>query len=35
VAAQLGEAVWPVLDASWTQNRNGSEGASSKPFQIN
>jgi len=35
VAAQLGNAVWGILDASWTEKRNGPEGASSKPFQIN
>src|SRR6266480_1431723 len=35
IAAQLGNAVWGILDASWTEKRNGPEGASSKPFQIN
>jgi hypothetical protein len=35
VAAQLGNAVWGVLHAIWTEKRNGPEGASSKPFQIN
>jgi len=35
VAAQLGNAVWGILDASWTENGNGPEGASSKPFVIN
>jgi len=35
VAAQLGESVWGILDANGRENRNGSEGASSKPFQIN
>src|SRR6267154_724642 len=35
VAAQLGNAVWGILDASWTEKRNGPEGASSKPFLIN
>jgi hypothetical protein len=35
VAAKLGDAVWGVLDASWTEKKNGSEGASSEPFAIN
>jgi len=35
IAAQLGNAVWGILDASWTEKRNGPEGASSKPFLIN
>ncbi len=35
IAAQLGNAVWGVLDASWTEKENGSEGALSKPFIIN
>jgi len=35
VAGQLGTGVWGVLDASWTGKKNGSEGASSKPFRIN
>ena len=34
VAAQLGEAVWGILDANGRKKRNGSEGASSKPFLI-
>ena len=34
IAAQLGNAVWGVLDASWTEKENGSEGALSKPFII-
>jgi integrase len=34
-AAQLGNAVWGILDASWTEKENGLEGASSKPFVIN
>jgi hypothetical protein len=32
------ETVWPVAKsdrASWTEKRNGLEGASSKPFQMN
>ena len=35
IAAQLGNAVWGVLDAIGRKKRNGSEGASSKPFVIN
>ncbi|HKV24339.1 MAG TPA: tyrosine-type recombinase/integrase [Candidatus Acidoferrum sp.] len=35
IAAQLGNAVWGVLDAIGRKNENGSEGASSKPFLIN
>lgn len=35
IAAQLGNAVWGVLDAIERKKRNGSEGASSKPFLIN
>jgi hypothetical protein len=35
IAAQLGNAVWGVLDAIGSKMRNGSEGASSKPFLIN
>jgi integrase len=35
IAAQLGNAVWGILDAIGRKKRNGSEGASSKPFQIN
>jgi len=35
IAAQLGNAFWGVLDASWTEKENGSEGALSKPFIIN
>ena len=35
IAAQLGNAVWGVLDAIGRKKRNGSEGASSKPFLIN
>jgi len=35
IAAQLGNAVWGVLDAIGRENKNGSEGASSKPFLIN
>ena len=35
IAAQLGNAVWGVLDATGRKKGNGSEGASSKPFLIN
>src|ERR1019366_5501316 len=35
IAAQLGNEVWGVLDAIGRENKNGSEGASSKPFLIN
>jgi len=35
IAAQFGNAVWGVLDAIGRKKRNGSEGASSKPFLIN
>jgi integrase len=35
VAAQLGDAVWGISDASGRENENGLEGAASKPFQIN
>jgi len=35
IAAQLGNAVWSVLDAIGPKKRNGSEGAYSKPFLIN
>ena len=34
IAAQLGNAVWGVLEAIGRKKRNGSEGASSKPFLI-
>ena len=35
VAAQLGEAVWGVLDANGRKNENGSEVEPSKPFRVN
>ncbi len=35
VAAQLGEAVWGILDANGRKKGNGSEGASSEPLLIN
>ena len=35
IAAQLGKAVWGVLDAIGRKKQNGSEGALSKPFYIN
>jgi site-specific recombinase XerD len=35
VAAQLGNTVWGILDASWTEKKNGSGVESPKPFVIN
>jgi integrase len=35
VAAQLGEAVWGILDVNGRKKRNGLEGSTSKPFAIN
>jgi len=35
IAAQLGNAVWGILDASWTEKGNGSGVESPKPFVIN
>jgi hypothetical protein len=35
VAAQLGNAVWGILDASWTEKENGQGVESPKPFVIN
>jgi hypothetical protein len=35
VAAQLANAVWGILDASWTEKENGSGVESPKPFVIN
>jgi integrase len=35
VAAKLGDAVWGVLDASWTEKKNGSGVEAPKPFAIN
>jgi integrase len=35
VAAQLGNAVWGILDASWTEKENGSGVEPPKPFAIN
>jgi integrase len=35
VAAQLGDVVWGVLDASWTENKNGSGVESPKPLFLN
>ena len=35
IAAQLGNAVWGILDASWTEKENGSRVESPKPFVIN
>jgi hypothetical protein len=34
-AAQLGNAVWGILDASWTEKENGSGVEPPKPFVIN
>jgi integrase len=35
VAARLGDAVWGVLDANWTEKKNGSGVEAPKPFAIN
>jgi integrase len=35
VAAQLGDAVWGVLDACWTEKKNGSGVESPKPLYLN
>jgi integrase len=35
IAAQLGNAVWGILDASWTEKENGPGVESPKPFVIN
>jgi integrase len=35
IAAQLGKAVWGVLDASWTEKENGPGVEPPKPFGIN
>jgi hypothetical protein len=35
IAAQLGNAVWGILDASWTEKENGLRVESPKPFVIN
>ena len=35
VAAKLGDAAWGVLDASWTEKKNGSGVEAPKPFAIN
>jgi Phage integrase family len=35
IATQLGNAVWGILDASWTEKENGSRVESPKPFVIN
>jgi integrase len=34
IAAQLGDAVWGVLDASWTEKRNGSGVEAPKPLYL-
>jgi integrase len=35
VAARLGDAVWGVLDASWTEKKNGSGLEHPKPLYLN
>ena len=35
IAAQLSNAVWGILDASWTEKRNGLGVEPPKPFIIN
>jgi hypothetical protein len=35
IATQLGNAVWGILDASWTEKGNGPGVESPKPFVIN
>ena len=35
IAAQLGKAVWGVLDPSWTLKENGSGVESPKPLYLN
>ena len=35
IAAQLGNAVWGILDASWTEKENDRGVESPKPFVIN
>jgi hypothetical protein len=35
VAGQLGDAVWGVLDAGWTQKKNGSGVEAPKPLYLN
>jgi integrase len=35
IAEQLGNVVWGVLDASWTEKENGPKVESPKPFVIN
>jgi len=35
IAAQLGNAVWGILDATWTEKGNGLRVESPKPFVIN
>jgi integrase len=34
VAAQLGSVVWPKLDASWTEKKNGSGLEHPKPLYL-
>src|SRR5712664_3515499 len=35
IAAQLGKAIWGVLDPSWTLKENGSGVESPKPLYLN
>ena len=35
IAAQLGNAVWGILDASWTEKENGSGVEAPKPLYLN
>src|SRR5580658_2777781 len=35
IAAQLGDAVWGILDPSWTGNKNGSGLEHPKPLILN
>jgi hypothetical protein len=35
IAAQLGKAIWGVLDPSWTLKENGSGVEAPKPLYLN
>ena len=35
IAGQLGNAVWGILDASWTEKENGSGVEAPKPLYLN
>jgi len=35
IAAQLGNPVWGILDASWTEKENGSGVEAPKPLYLN